>query len=179
MILIVYWRDQLNKGNKYIEFTSNLSNKIQNKDNVIFCCIGTDRVIGDCIGPITGSLLKSKINDEFVYGDLQDNLTFSNINRKISEIKSKFKNPFIVAIDAALSDEKNIGKIFVENNGIVMGKGLHKKKKKVGHISIKVVVGKDYNDNELNFITLQNVSLNNVMYLSKIISDGIIDVLYK
>lgn len=169
----------MNKVNNYIEFTNNLSNRIKNKDNIIFCCIGTDRVIGDCVGPITGSLLKSKINNEFIYGDLQNNLTFDNMNKKINEINSKFKNPFIVAIDAALSDEKNIGKIFVEDSGIAIGKGLHKQNRKVGQISIKVVVGKDYNDNELNFITLQNVSLNNVMYLSKIISDGIINVLNK
>lgn len=165
----------MNRDNNHIEFVNNLKNKIQNKRNIIFCCIGTDRVIGDCIGPITGSLLKSKINSENIYGDLDENLTFNNINKKISEINSKFKNPFIIAVDAALSDKKNIGKIFVEDGGIFIGKGLNKRKRKVGNIGIKVVVGKDYNDNDLNFKTLQNVSLNQIIYLSKIISDGIID----
>lgn len=171
----MYWRNSLNRDNNHIEFVNNLKNKIQNKRNIIFCCIGTDRVIGDCIGPITGSLLKSKINSENIYGDLDENLTFNNINKKISEINSKFKNPFIIAVDAALSDKKNIGKIFVEDGGIFIGKGLNKRKRKVGNIGIKVVVGKDYNDNDLNFKTLQNVSLNQIIYLSKIISDGIID----
>lgn len=165
----------MNRDNNHIEFVNNLKNKIQNKRNIIFCCIGTDRVIGDCIGPITGSLLKSKINSENIYGDLDENLTFNNINKKISEINSKFKNPFIIAVDAALSDKKNIGKIFIEDGGILIGKGLNKRKRKVGNIGIKVVVGKDYNDNDLNFKTLQNVSLNQIIYLSKIISDGIID----
>lgn len=165
----------MNRDNNHIEFVNNLKNKIQNKRNIIFCCIGTDRVIGDCIGPITGSLLKSKINSENIYGDLDENLTFNNIDKKISEINSKFKNPFIIAVDAALSDKKNIGKIFVEDGGIFIGKGLNKRKRKVGNIGIKVVVGKDYNDNDLNFKTLQNVSLNQIIYLSKIISDGIID----
>lgn len=171
----MYWRNSLNRDNNHIEFVNNLKNKIQNKRNIIFCCIGTDRVIGDCIGPITGSLLKSKINSENIYGDLDENLTFNNINKKISEINSKFKNPFIIAVDAALSDKKNIGKIFIEDGGILIGKGLNKRKRKVGNIGIKVVVGKDYNDNDLNFKTLQNVSLNQIIYLSKIISDGIID----
>ena len=165
----------MNRDNNHIEFVNNLKNKIQNKRNIIFCCIGTDRVIGDCIGPITGSLLKSKINSKNIYGDLDENLTFNNINKKISEINSKFKNPFIIAVDAALSDKKNIGKIFIEDGGILIGKGLNKRKRKVGNIGIKVVVGKDYNDNDLNFKTLQNVSLNQIIYLSKIISDGIID----
>ncbi|MBO5348675.1 MAG: spore protease YyaC [Clostridia bacterium] len=172
----------MQENNLYIEYIKNLEEKIsilQNKNNIIFCCIGTDRVIGDCIGPITGSLLKNRINSENIYGDLQENLTFNNMNKKINEINSKFKNPFIIAVDAALSDEKNIGKIFVEDSGILIGKGLNKKKKSVGDIGIKVVVGKDYNDNELNFKTLQNVSLNEVIYLSKIISDGIANVLNK
>ena len=62
----------MNKDNNHIEFVNNLKNKIQNKKDIIFCCIGTDRVIGDCIGPITGSLLKSKINSENIYGDLDE-----------------------------------------------------------------------------------------------------------
>lgn len=165
----------MNRDNNHIEFVNNLKNKIQNKKDIIFCCIGTDRVIGDCIGPITGSLLKSKINSENIYGDLDENLTFNNMDKKICEINSKFKNPFIIAVDAALSDEKYIGKIFVEDGGIFIGKGLNKRKRRVGNIGIKVVVGKDYNDNELNFKTLQNVSLNQIIYLSKIISNGIIN----
>ena len=164
----------MNKNNNHIEFVNNLKSKIQNKNNIIFCCIGTDRVIGDCIGPITGSLLKNKINSKKIYGDLEENLTFKNMNKKIKEINSKFTNPYIVAIDAALSDEKYINKIFVEDDGIVIGEGLNKNKTKIGNIGIKVVVGRDYNDNELNFKALQNVSLNKVIYLSKIISDGII-----
>lgn len=165
----------MNKDNNYIEFVNNLKEKIQNKKNIIICCIGTDRVIGDCIGPITGSLLKNKINSENVYGDLDENLTFKNMNRKINEINLKFKNPYIIAVDAALADEQHIGKIFVEDGGIFIGKGLNKRKKIVGNIGIKVVVGKDYKDNDLNFRTLQNVSLNQIIYLSKIISDGIIN----
>lgn len=163
----------------YNEFIQNLKSKLDVKKETVFLCIGTDRVIGDSIGPITGSLLKNKFCDMRVYGDLNNNLTFENIENKINEINLKFKNPYIVAIDAALSDENNIGKIFVDETGINIGKGLNKNQNKIGDIGVKVVVGKDYNDKELNFKTLQNVSLSKIIKLSKKISDGISSALNK
>lgn len=162
-------------NDNYLKFVKELKNKIPNKKEIVFCCIGTDKVIGDCIGPITGSLLKNKINNRFVYGDLDNNLTFNNINEKINEIHSKFYNPFIIAIDAALSNDNYIGQIFIQNGGICIGEGLNKEYNNIGNLGIKAVVGKDYNDNALNFKTLQNVSLKRIIFLSKIISDGIID----
>lgn len=157
----------------YNEFIQNLKSKLDLKKETIFLCIGTDRVIGDSIGPITGSLLKNRFCDMRVYGDLNHNLTFDNIETKINEINLKFKNPYIVAIDAALSNEQNIGKIFVDENGINIGEGLDKNQNRVGDIGVKVVVGKDYNDSDLNFKTLQNISLGKIIKLSKKISDGI------
>ena len=156
----------MKEDENYINFIKKLKSKItQNKgNNIVFCCIGTDRVIGDCIGPITGSLLKG----------VDKNLTFSNMSQKMREIKLKYKNPYVVAIDAALSAESEIGNIYIADDGIIIGRGLNKSKKKIGDIGIKVVVGKDYNDNELNFRCLQNISLSKIMDLSKKISDGII-----
>lgn len=165
--------------NNYNKFITDLKSKINTNNEIIFFCIGTDRVIGDCIGPITGSILKRKINSNYVYGDLEENLTFDNITEKIDEVESKFNNPYIIAIDAALSTEQNIGKIFIDYSGISIGQGLNKNKKSIGNIGIKVVVGKNRNDIDLNFKTLQNISLNQVIYFSKKISDGILYALNK
>ena len=46
---------------------------------VVFFCIGTDRVIGDSLGPIIGSLLIDRFGKENVYGDLFNNITFREI----------------------------------------------------------------------------------------------------
>ena len=35
-------------------------------DNLVFCCIGTDRSTGDALGPLTGSLLS---NYQFPYSN--------------------------------------------------------------------------------------------------------------
>lgn len=161
------------------EYVENLKLKMDMKKDVIFFCIGTDRVIGDCLGPITGSFLKNMYDSEKVFGDLENNLTYENILKKIDEINLKFEDPYIVAIDAALSSEDNIGKIFVDEEGINFGKGLDKNINCIGDIGIKVVVGKDYNDNELNFKTLQNMSLSRIIKLSKKTFDGIDIILNK
>lgn len=161
------------------EYVKSLETVLDVNRDIIFFCIGTDRVIGDCIGPITGSLLKNKYGQKRVVGDLDENLTFENIIKKIDEINLKYDNPYIVAIDAALSKSENVGKFFVDSNGINFGGGLDKNNFKIGNIGIKVVVGKDYNDNDLNFRTLQNTSLSEIIKLSKKTFDGIDIILNK
>ena len=95
----------MKEDENYINFIKKLKSKItQNKgNNIVFCCIGTDRVIGDCIGPITGSLLKGVDKNFNVYGDLNENLTFSNMSQKMREIKLKYKNPYFEDIDPSIS----------------------------------------------------------------------------
>lgn len=161
------------------EYVKNLKNELELDREIVFFCIGTDRVIGDCIGPITGSFLKGKFDKNKVYGDLDNNLTYENIEEKMDEIYLNFENPYIVAIDAALSNEDNIGKVFIDNNGINFGECLSKNKGHIGDLGIKVVVGKDYNDNEMNFKVLQNMSLTRIIKLSKKIFDGIDIILNK
>lgn len=147
--------------------------------DVVFFCIGTDRVIGDSLGPITGSLLKEKFGDEAVYGDLFNNVTYENIERTLNAINCKHKNPYIIAIDAALSSAENIGKIFVDNSGINFGDSLGKAYNQIGNIGIKVVVGKDYNNPVLNYSSLQNISLSKILKLSKKTFEGISVIMNK
>ncbi|MBR1540905.1 MAG: spore protease YyaC [Clostridia bacterium] len=139
---------------------------------VIFFCIGTDRVIGDSLGPIIGSLLIDKFGSEVVYGDLFNNVTYENIISTLDKINTKYENPYIVAIDAALSSSENIGKIFVDD-GINFGDSLGKNVDKVGDLGVKVVVGKDYNNPNLNFNVLQNIPLSKILKLSKKTFEGI------
>ncbi|MBR2744852.1 MAG: spore protease YyaC [Clostridia bacterium] len=161
------------------EYTDKLKSELNVNKNIIFLCIGTDRVIGDCLGPITGSLLKNVYSKDYVYGDLDENLTFENIEEKVDEIYAKFTNPYVVAIDAALSSEENIGKFFVDSGGINFGEGLDKNRGRIGDLGIKVVVAKDFNDNEMNFQVLQNTRLSEIIKLSKKTVDGLRYVLEK
>ena len=61
------------------------------------------------------------------------------------------EEPFLIAIDAALSNKNNIGKIIVTPNGMNVGRGLNKKSIYVGDISIKGIVTKDFKNPKYNF----------------------------
>lgn len=168
--------------NKFIcEFYRELNKKNILYSNLVFLCIGTDRITGDCFGPIVGNKLQRKIkkinNRLNIYGTLEEPVVESNLKIKINEIYIKNDNPFIIAIDAALSKEENIGKIIVANNFVQAGKGLEKNSIKVGNISIKAVVGKKEKNIKKNMEILQNTSLNMVVNLAEIVSNGIIEVL--
>ena len=164
--------------NKFIcEFYREINGKTKSISNLVFLCIGTDRITGDCFGPIVGDRLQRLGNNISVYGSLEEPIIESNLRNKLDEIYLKFPSPFIVAVDAALSKEENIGKIFVMSDSLKLGMGLGKNIAQIGNISIKGVVGKKERSKKKNMQILQNTSLNMVMNLADIVSNGIVEVL--
>ena len=108
---------KLTKGNVY--------------SNVIFLCIGTDRIIGDSFGPIVGHRLNKiyrNIKNIDVIGDLNNIVCDTNIVCTMRLIERAYKNPFIISIDAALSKDENIGRVIVQESGILLGKRSRKSK---------------------------------------------------
>lgn len=149
---------------------------------IVFLCIGTDRIIGDSFGPLVGTKLEELLENYNIfniniYGTLKQNICYTNVLETLKMIKDKHPNACIVVIDAALSTEERIGKIFVKQGKMELGKGLNKSKIEVGDISIKAVVGKNYKFPKYNFSSLQNISLNAVIKLADIVADGIFDVI--
>lgn len=176
----------MKSADKYIKFVNEFYSIIQYKEyeNIVFVCIGTDRITGDCFGPLVGSFLLKKqdiykIKNMHILGCLEDNVSFNKIEHKVISKISKHKKTLVVSIDAALSEIDNIGKIFVENSGMVLGKSLKKHKKTIGDISIKAVVGKNTNSDIDNFTILQNISLSEVIKLSNLVANGIMEVMNK
>lgn len=99
----------------------------------VFLCIGTEKVIGDLYGPLVGqklyeNFLKKQKNNVVVYGKIGENVVYSNIKSKIEKINSIHNNPYIIAIDSAISEEKNIGKIIVSSKKIKIGEAIRKKR---------------------------------------------------
>lgn len=172
------------KDVKYNKFICDFYNELKKFNNeyskFIFLCIGTDRMTGDCFGPLVGSKIKKGIsnnNNCIIYGDLTEPLIYYNIGEKIKEINENYKNSCVIAIDAALSSEKNIGKIFVKTGGLKTGRAINKFNKEIGHISIKAIIGENHKKLDKNMQLLQNTSLNFVMELVDIVSMGIIEIL--
>lgn len=163
------------------DFSSILRPKVQNLEfsKLIFLCIGTDRITGDSFGPLVGYKLKNLFYGEKnieVIGDLENVINASNIMQIINNINNKYETPFLIAIDAAVSNKTDIGRIIVSNTKMNVGGSLNKNIY-VGDISIKGIVSKDLKNRRYNFRLLQNVPLNIIMNMADSVAQGICDVI--
>lgn len=159
-----------------------ISEVIRNDEisDIVFLCIGTSKIIGDSVGPFIGSKLKC-IENEFVHvcGTIEQNLNFRNAKRMIEEISCNYKNPYIITIDAALSNKGKFGDIVLGSGYMKIGKALEKSLCFYSNINIKCVVGKEFKDKNKNMEVLKKVDVEELLKLSNIVSNGIINVLRK
>ena len=169
-----------NLYNTFVEdFTKVICQQTAGKEysNIIFLCIGTDRITGDTFGPLVGyklDILFRDTNRINVIGNLSETVCCNNINSVLNNINEQYKNPFIVSIDSALSIvPENIGRIKVSEGGLCIGSGLDKNNVHIGDMNIKGIVGRDTRKPIQNFKILQNISLNLVMRLADTVSKGI------
>lgn len=73
---------------------------------LVFLCIGTDRVTGDCLGPFVGQKLSSCSTPDFtVYGTLFQPVHALNLTAMYSFIRKRHPEALIVAIDASLGQK--------------------------------------------------------------------------
>lgn len=108
----------------------------------VILCIGSDRVLGDALGPITGELLKKKFNvPAFVYGSLSTPVNALNLGKAAAFIASRHRGAKIVAIDGSVGSE--IGKITVSEGSLRPGLASGKVLPAVGDVSITVTVATD------------------------------------
>lgn len=138
---------------------------------IVLLCIGTDKIIGDCFGPLVGyNLKKYENNNFFIEGDLDKIICATNIINRINEVYKKYSNPFIIAIDSCLSHLYNEGDIIISSRGLRPGSCLNKNFKEIGDMSIKGVVGKYSKE---NYDNLNNVRLKTVIDMANIVSEEI------
>ncbi|MDD3223057.1 MAG: DUF1256 domain-containing protein [Lachnospiraceae bacterium] len=80
---------------------------------LIFICIGSPSILGDCLGPVIGSVLSPSLPAK-VYGTLDAPVHALNFSRILREIKKQHQRPFIIAIDAALGTCSQSGYILLK-----------------------------------------------------------------
>lgn len=157
----------------YYEIAYFLKNFIT--QNTIIICIGTDRCIGDCLGPLVGTFLKEKNFPLAVYGTLSDPIHALNIDKKLTEIKALHPNSTIIGVDACLGDYDNIGEIQARDYPVHPGKGVGKTLPDVGECSLIGIV--DSSDNNELF-TNNNIRLDLVINMAKTITHSLIHSYY-
>ena len=144
----------------------------------VIVCIGSDLAIGDSLGPITGSMLKFKTQGLgiFLYGTLAAPVTAKEIKYMRTFLKETHAGSQIIAIDAAVGSEGDIGLIKINDTPLMPGAGANKQLGALGDLSIMGVVAEK---SIANYGLLNTTRLNLVYTMSEIISDGIASLLWE
>ncbi|WP_061313804.1 spore protease YyaC [Clostridium botulinum] len=141
-------------------------------NETIIVCIGTDKCIGDCLGPLVGSILKDSSFGLPVYGTLSSPIHALNIDDRLEEIYEKHPNSTIIGVDACLGNKDSIGEIHTRDYAIHPGKGVGKELPEVGIASIIGIVD-TVNNSEV--FSSYSIRLSLVMDMAKLISKALID----
>lgn len=151
------------------EITRMLNSINEQFSDLVILCIGTDRSTGDCLGPLVGHKLKSSyyIKNAFILGTLKEPVHAKNLNDIVEQVYKDSDNPLVIAIDASLGKNENIGKINLFRGPLFPGAGVNKNLKSIGDISITGIVNIS---GYMEYIVLQNTRLSLVMDMADIIS---------
>lgn len=144
-------------------------------ENTVIVCIGTDKCIGDSLGPLVGTLLKETLIPIPVYGTLSAPIHALNIDKKLIEIYNNHPNALVIGIDACLGDSNSIGEIHVRDYAIHPGKGVGKTLPDVGEASIIGIVDSSSNT---EIFSNRTIRLSLIMDMSKSIVKGIVHSYY-
>jgi len=143
----------------------------QYRSSYVVICIGTDRSTGDSLGPLTGSLLQRRhLHKLHVYGTLHEPVHALNLVNYLTEINEKYRNPFIIAVDASLGKMASIGTIYCGNGSLKPGSALQKELPEVGHAHLSGTVNLN---SEMNQLILQNTRLSVVYDMATIIAHSL------
>jgi putative sporulation protein YyaC len=101
-------------------------------NDIVFLCIGSDRYVGDSLGPLVGTMLKENNVPFRVYGTLEEPVHAFNLKGKLKEINKQFKKPLIFSIDASIGDQNQVGHVRFKEGPLIPGKALEKMLPAVG-----------------------------------------------
>ncbi|MEG1536241.1 MAG: DUF1256 domain-containing protein [Clostridia bacterium] len=122
-------------------------------EKLVFLCIGTTKITGDCLGAYVGDILLARNVDAFVYGTSQNPVTSLNVWQYCEMIAVRHPASVTVVIDATLGACADIGKLKISATGIKPGGAFFPDRKRVGDIGIMAVVGEANGDRMLELKT--------------------------
>ena len=139
----------------------------------VILCIGTDRLIGDSLGPLAGSLLQRAHCPLPVYGTLEQPVHALNLTDSLTEIRRRHPRSPVIAIDASLGPDSRIGCVTLRPHGLQPGAGVHKRLAPAGDISITGITGPA---SRQPYLSLQTARLSTVMEMAEEICACILQV---
>lgn len=146
---------------------------VQGTDELILLCIGTDRSIGDSLGPLIGTLLTEQGCGSFtVLGTLDNPVHASNLAETVELIHSRGPKPFVVAVDACLGRVESVGLLTAGRGSLHPGAGVNKSLPAVGDLYITGVVNVG---GFMEYFVLQNTRLSLVMKMAQVAARGVLE----
>ena len=143
---------------------------------LVFLCIGSDRVTGDCLGPYIGHQLLEHLNTDthgvYVYGTLKSPVHALNLSRIYRQIKILHPEGLVIAVDASLGQKKHLGYVTIADGALYPGAAVQKELPPVGDIHITGIVNIA---GVLEQLTLQTTRLSTVISLADTIRQGIVN----
>lgn len=122
----------------------------------VILCIGSDRITGDCLGPLCGHLLVNVYNTPcYVYGTLNFPVTAKNLQATLDFIKVRHPNQKVWAVDASIGNSKDVGLIKL-TTGIYPGSFAGHHLPKSGSLGISACVASN-NTNDFQTAKLGHV----------------------
>lgn len=144
---------------------------------LVFLCIGSDRMTGDCLGPYVGQQLSGLDGQEiFVYGTLEKPVHALNLAEMIQKLQKDHPRALVIAIDACLGEKRHLGYVTIADGALHPGAGVRKELPPVGDIHITGIVNVS---GVLDQLTLQTTRLSSVIALANVITQGILTLLHE
>jgi putative sporulation protein YyaC len=101
-------------------------------DDIVFLCIGSDRYVGDSLGPLVGTMLTERNVPFRVFGTLEEPVHAFNLKGILKGINKQFKKPLIFSIDASIGHKDQVGYVMFKEGPLTPGKALEKMLPEVG-----------------------------------------------
>lgn len=117
-----------------------INHRKRKTDALIFLCIGTDKITGDCLGPLTGTKLKEKGYPYPVLGTLRHPVHAVNLSSTLTILQQKYTHPYLIVIDAAVGPADKIGCVSLSRSPICPGKGIKRPLPPVGNLSLTGII---------------------------------------
>ena len=139
-------------------------------EDLVFLCIGSDRITGDSLGPVCGQQLSCMTGPGcFVYGTLSDPVHALNLTETLTTILSRHPLSLLIAIDAYLGAEHHLGFISAGTGPLLPGAGVRKELPAVGDLFITGIVNQA---GMFDRFLLQTTRLSTVISLASTITRG-------
>ena len=141
------------------------------EETLILLCVGTDKITGDCLGPLVGTKLIERNYSYPLYGTLENPVHGMNLSSVLPELQYLYPSPFFLVVDAALGPAQKIGYVSLSCSPLTPGKGIRRNLPSIGNISITGIIGESGRNSEWE---LPYTRLYLVNTLADYICDGIL-----